>query len=133
MNVEQALVILDTALRQNFLNNVEELVFRQAWDDQTYAEMAATSGYDANYLKDVGSKLWKLLSKALGETVTKSNFRSVLRRQLQHPQLVAILLAPSTGTEESYANSQNTKTDLLSGLQNRIMICPTCKSTLHQQ
>ena len=133
MNVEQALVILDTALPQNFLNNVEELVFRQAWDDRTYAEMAATAGYDANYLKDVGSKLWKLLSKALGETVTKSNFRSVLRRQLQHPQLVVILLAASTDAEESHVNSQNTKTDLFSGLQNRIMICPTCKSTLYQQ
>lgn len=133
MNIEQALVILDTTLRQNFLNNVEELVFRQAWDDRTYAEMAATSGYDANYLKDVGAKLWKLLSKALGETVTKSNFRSVLRRQLQHPQLVAILLAASTETEQSHTNTQNTKTDLLSGLQNRMMICPTCKSTLYHQ
>lgn len=133
MNIEQALVFLDTALTQKVLNNVEELVFRQAWDDRTYAEMADTSGYDANYLKDVGSKLWKLLSKALGETVTKSNFRSVLRRQLQHPQLVAIVLTALTDTEDSHVNSQNTKTDLLSRLQNKTMICPTCKSTLRQQ
>ncbi|WP_193197551.1 AAA-like domain-containing protein [Nostoc sp. MG11] len=80
MNIEEALVILDTFLEQS-LNDVQELVFRQAWEGQTYPEIAESSGYDANYIKDVGSKLWKLLSQALDEEVTKSNFRSVLRRR----------------------------------------------------
>ncbi|NDJ21823.1 hypothetical protein GS682_09270 [Nostoc sp. B(2019)] len=80
MNLEEALVILDTFLEQS-LNDVQELVFRQAWEGQTYPEIAESSGYDANYIKDVGSKLWKLLSQALEEEVTKSNFRSVLRRR----------------------------------------------------
>ena len=81
MNVEEALAFLDTVLQQKFLNNLQELVFRQAWAGQTYPEMAESSGYDANYIKDVGSKLWKLLSEVFEEEVTKSNFRSVLRRQ----------------------------------------------------
>ncbi|MBD6615492.1 hypothetical protein FNW02_06480 [Komarekiella sp. 'clone 1'] len=80
MSIEEALVILDTFLEQS-LNDVQELVFRQAWEGQTYPEIAESSGYDANYIKDVGSKLWKLLSQALDEEVTKSNFRSVLRRR----------------------------------------------------
>ncbi|MBH8575996.1 AAA-like domain-containing protein [Nostocaceae cyanobacterium CENA369] len=82
MNLEDALVILDTFLEQS-LNDVQELVFRKAWEGQTYPEIAESSGYDANYIKDVGSKLWKLLSHALEEEVTKSNFRSVLRRRSQ--------------------------------------------------
>ena len=83
MNTEEALVILDTFLEQG-LNDVQELVFRKAWEGQTYPEIAESSGYDSNYIKEVGSKLWKMLSQALEEEVTKSNFRSVLRRRSQN-------------------------------------------------
>lgn len=48
MNVEEALLILDIALRQSFLNDLQELVFRQSWSGQTYSEMAESSGYNAN-------------------------------------------------------------------------------------
>jgi hypothetical protein len=81
MKIEKALFFLDIVLHQKILNNVQELVFRQAWAGQTYPEIAESSGYDANYIKDVGYKLWKLLSKAFEEKVTKSNFRSVIRRR----------------------------------------------------
>lgn len=81
MNVEEALLILDTVLQEKVLNNLQELVFRRAWAGQTYPEMAESSGYNANYIKDVGSKLWNLLSDAFEYKVTKSNFISVLRRQ----------------------------------------------------
>ncbi len=81
MNVEEALLILDTVLQEKVLNNLQELVFRQAWAGETYPEIAESSGYNANYIKDVGSKLWNLLSSAFEEKVTKSNFISVLRRQ----------------------------------------------------
>jgi len=80
MDVEEALAILDRALRPGGLSNIQELVFRQAWQGQTYLETAQNFGYDADYIKDVGSKLWQLLSEAFGEKVTKSNFQSVLRR-----------------------------------------------------
>jgi hypothetical protein len=81
MKIEKALFFLDIVLHQKILNNVQELVFRQAWAGQTYPEIAESSGYDANYIKDVGYKLWKLLSKAFDEKITKSNFRSVIRRR----------------------------------------------------
>ncbi|MBD2678141.1 MULTISPECIES: AAA-like domain-containing protein [Nostoc] len=80
MNIEEALVVLDTFLEHG-LSDVQEIIFRQAWEGQTYPDIAESCGYDANYIKDVGSKLWKLLSQAFGEEVTKSNFRSVLRRR----------------------------------------------------
>ncbi|MEH2337356.1 AAA-like domain-containing protein [Nostoc sp.] len=80
MNIEEALVTLDTFLEHG-LSDVQEIVFRKAWEGKTYPDIAESCGYDANYIKDVGSKLWKLLSQAFGEEVTKSNFRSVLRRR----------------------------------------------------
>lgn len=99
MNVEEALLILDTALKPKFLNNVQEIVFRQAWLGETYQEIANSSGYNANYIKDVGYKLWKLLSKVFEEVVTKSNFQSVLRRQ--HFAFQLACLSHSAKQEES--------------------------------
>ena len=88
MTVEQALSFLDTLLQPESMNHVQELVFRGAWEGKVYEEMATQGGYDADYLRDVGSKLWKLLSQALGEKVTKNNFRSVLRRRVEEKQVV---------------------------------------------
>lgn len=103
MNVEEALIILDTALEQKFLNNVQELVFHQSWLGKTYLEMAENSGYNSNYIKDVGYKLWKLLSEVFEQEVTKSNFRSVLRRQYVNQnalQLQSVFERESLADEE---------------------------------
>jgi WD40 repeat protein len=80
MNAEEALVLLDKILQQGHLSDVQELVFRYCWEGQTYPTIAESVGYDTGYIKDVGSKLWQLLSSALGEKVTKSNVQAVLRR-----------------------------------------------------
>jgi DNA-directed RNA polymerase specialized sigma24 family protein len=77
MTIEEALELVEQALDKGRLNNVQELVFRQSWEGQSYEEIARTSSYDLGYIKDVGSKLWRLLSQALGEKVTK---HSVQRR-----------------------------------------------------
>lgn len=65
------------------LKDVERLVLRGAWDNQTYGEIAdAAVGYTEDYLKkDVGPKLWQLLSEVIGQNttkVTKKNIQSVL-------------------------------------------------------
>ncbi|MCA1903486.1 MAG: hypothetical protein LDL47_01425 [Cyanobacteria bacterium KgW148] len=82
MSVEDALLIVDAVLQQKRLSNVQELLFRQAWDGKTYIEIAESSGYDASYIRDVGYKLWQSLTKALGERVSKNNLQVVFRRQL---------------------------------------------------
>ncbi|MUL34933.1 hypothetical protein BWI75_00775 [Gloeocapsopsis sp. AAB1 = 1H9] len=81
MSVEDALVIVATLLQQKCLSNVQELVFRHSWEGQTYQEIAESCGYDVAYIRNVGSKLWQLLSKAVGENVTKSNFQPLLRQR----------------------------------------------------
>ena len=82
MTDDDALLALDSLLRPNTLNDLQELVFRQSWTGKSYAEMAEASSYDENYLKDVGSRLWKLMSQSLGTKVTKNNLQSVLRQSL---------------------------------------------------
>jgi hypothetical protein len=84
MDFEEVLKAVNTAVfasEGRHLTQVEEDVLRGAWLDLTYPEIAKTSSYSLNYLKqDVGPNLWKLLSRVLGEEVGKSNFRSFMER-----------------------------------------------------
>lgn len=86
MTIEKAIEIVDAVLPQERLSQVQELIFRQAWEGKSYREIANSAGYDTHYIGDVGFKLWRLLTEALGERVTKNNFRSVLRRHCQTAQ-----------------------------------------------
>jgi hypothetical protein len=81
MNIEEALEILERVLDQGRSNKVQEIVFRQCWEGQSYMEIARSSGYEVGYIRDVGYKLWKVLSKAFGKKVTKNNFHGILKQQ----------------------------------------------------
>ena len=81
MNVEEALTILDTILAPQRLNKVQELVFRQCFLGRTYHEIAESLGYDYDYIRVTGYRLWQTISESLGERVTKYNFQSVLRQR----------------------------------------------------
>ncbi len=81
MNFEEALEFVDKLIYVNtgrHLNDLERQVFYGSWQGHTYEKM-----YPLNpeYIeKDVGYKLWKKLSNALGEKVNKKNFRGALER-----------------------------------------------------
>ncbi len=55
-------------------------MFFQSWEGRSYIEIAKSAGYESDYIKDAGAKLWKLLSEAFGEKVKKDNIQSVLKR-----------------------------------------------------
>ena len=80
MTLEEALATLKVILGKKPLNELQEIVFRQCWEKKSYPQIAESSGYDDGYVKYVGFELWKILSVALGERVTKNNFRSALIR-----------------------------------------------------
>ncbi|OUL37372.1 hypothetical protein BV372_02970 [Nostoc sp. T09] len=89
------MLVLDQVLQQKHLSNIQELVLRQSWEGYTYAQIAESSGYDDDYIRDVGYRLWQTLSKALGESVNKSNIKSVLRRRYSSlPQAELQILTP---------------------------------------
>lgn len=80
MTVDEALGILDKLLGHKHLSSIYELVFRQSWEGKTYNKIAIESGYDYDYIKEIGSSLWHLLAESLGEKTTKKNIHSVFRR-----------------------------------------------------
>ena len=86
IEISQALRIVDRVLEPNRLNAVEELVFTECWLGTTYQEISASSGYDSDYIRVVGSRLWQNLSNAFEEKVTKNNFKAVLRQRARNQQ-----------------------------------------------
>lgn len=81
MDAEQALALVDALLEGQKLKDVQEQVFRYSWCGWTYPEIAEQIGYDTGHTRDVGSQLWRQISQAVGEQVSKKNLQSVLRRQ----------------------------------------------------
>ncbi len=85
MNVEEALEVADEAVFVNVgrrLSKVEIAILKGSWENLTYEQIASEASYSVAYVKrHVGPELWKLLTEALGEKVSKSNFHSALERR----------------------------------------------------
>lgn len=67
-------------------NDTQKIILQESWNKtkKTYEQIAAELGYSGNYIKQgVGPKLWRLLSKAFGEKVTKTNLHSVVHRWIR--------------------------------------------------
>jgi hypothetical protein len=104
MNFEPKLSIVNAALFERFgryLNDVETAIVIGSLQRQTYEKIAEDSGYSESYVRrDVGPKLWKMLSEALGEEVSKTNFQTALERRLllenQEKTPQSISLAPDS-------------------------------------
>jgi WD40 repeat protein len=105
LDLEQGLKVANEALLTAVgrrLSDVELAVLRGAWNGQTYEEIADATSYSARYLRqNIGSSLWKLLTQALEEEVSKTNFRSALERRSQQQQKAEAEPLPVTETEQS--------------------------------
>ncbi|PZO39369.1 MAG: hypothetical protein DCF19_13960 [Pseudanabaena frigida] len=86
MSEEEAIALVEKLLERGRLTKVQEIVFSQSWEGKTYLDMAVGNGYDTGYVKDVGSELWRSLSKTLNEKVTKNNLHGVLERFAQQQE-----------------------------------------------
>ena len=86
MSVEKVLVLVDRLIYTQtgkHLSDLQSTILRQVWQGKKYLAIADEYGCTEGHVKDIGSLLWNLLSEALAEKVTKSNFRTVMQRKLQ--------------------------------------------------
>ncbi|MEG3966204.1 ATPase [Microcoleus sp. T2B6] len=94
MDVEEALEFVDhlaLTTTGKHLDSLQKAILRGAWDNQKYKEIAQHHNRSEKYVKEVGFKLWKLLSVALGEEqVSKANFRAKLEN-LQASNIVSLV------------------------------------------
>ncbi len=109
MDLSQALTVANQAILAQYdrgLNDVETEIVKGSWENLTYDKIAEVSGYSDSYLRrDVAPKLWKLLSKALGESVGKKNFKAALARKWQEEQEVIKLENKPADSYPSIENS----------------------------
>ena len=103
MQSDEALVILEQLLPNHPLSNLQETVFNQVWEGKTYAEIAEICGYEHSYIRDVGFRLWQMLSEALGQKIFKSNIKAVLGRYARNYQATPLNRhkRPTTGTRST--------------------------------
>lgn len=75
---QSVLATVNELLSPHHLSYVQEIVFLRSLEGKRYREIATESGYDYDYVKEVGFQLWQNLSQALGRKVTKKNVRLIL-------------------------------------------------------
>ena len=78
MTPDEVLALLTPLFSSNGLSDTQELVLRESWQGKSYQQIAQTFEYDTDYIKGVGSRLWRSLSQILGKPVTKANLHSVI-------------------------------------------------------
>jgi hypothetical protein len=90
MTGQEALTLANTLLHAaklgQGLNDVQLVVFLGTWAGRSYRDIAEPLDYQLDYIKQVGSHLWRSLSQAVGEPVSKPNLQAVLRRYQQSQQ-----------------------------------------------
>ncbi len=79
MNADEALEIVESRVLSRQLSPIERLIFCQSWEGKGYVEMVEGSGYNSNYFKEVGSRLWHSLSEIMGQKVSKKNLQIVFK------------------------------------------------------
>ncbi len=112
-NLVNALVFKHTGKR---LSDIEIQVLRGAWESKSYEEIAEQLFRSVSYInKDIGYRLWKKLSEALGEDVTKKSFRQALKREWHHQTASADPSTPLSSAISASANSVETALEFPEG------------------
>lgn len=83
MDIAEVLTLADElifAKTGKHLDYVQEAILRGTLQDTTYTQIAQEVYSSPSHVRNVGSDLWKLLSKGLKKDITKTNFRAVLEK-----------------------------------------------------
>lgn len=88
MNTEESLWLVDKivfAETGKHLSSFQTAVIKGVWEGKTYKQIAISSQYSERHSRDVGYKLWKILSRHLETIICKSNFLATIERLYMKP------------------------------------------------
>ena len=83
MDIAEVLTLADElifAKTGKHLDYVQEAILRGTLQDTTYTQIAQEVYSSPSHVRNIGSQLWKILSKELKKDITKTNFRAVLEK-----------------------------------------------------
>ena len=133
MSLEEALKLIQTILYTNTgkeLSVVEKAILKAAWDNETYATIAKDSHLSIGHIKDVAYKLWKQLSKILGEKITKTNLRLVLQNKNLSP--MSVITSSSWEKNKTFSNIELDLKNHISQLRQEVNELKHTKETLYK-
>ncbi|OUL18542.1 hypothetical protein BV378_36360 [Nostoc sp. RF31YmG] len=84
MDIAQVIAVADDLVYSHtgkHLDNLQKSIVRGVYQNKKYQAIAHEFRCTEGHVRDIASKLWKLLSEVLGEDISKSNFRSAMERQ----------------------------------------------------
>jgi tetratricopeptide (TPR) repeat protein len=122
MTPEEAINIADEALKiysGKILTDMQRLILQESFAGKGYEEMI---GYDPQHFKNEGSGLWKLLSEALGEKVSKTSFKGALEKRLKSDQIVLSPPHPNIHSSEKWVGRSPLIEKLLNKFQQNTRI-----------
>jgi tetratricopeptide (TPR) repeat protein len=126
MSPEEALSVADEALityAGKSLTDIQRMILRESLAGKSYEQM---EGYAPQHIKNEGKALWDLLSKALGEKVSKPSFRGTLEKRLRFAQTAPQPFIPSTYNAETWVGREDLIDRLLNQLhQHTRFVCLT--------
>ncbi len=100
MDFQEALKLADELVFSKTGEHLDDLhckIFQQAWQGDTYKEIAINLDYSLEHIKKEAAQLWQMLSEPLPEEdgktksqkkqeVSRTNFKSVLQRKWESQQ-----------------------------------------------
>ncbi|MDJ0702904.1 MAG: tetratricopeptide repeat protein [Leptolyngbyaceae cyanobacterium MO_188.B28] len=99
LNQADELIFAETG---RHLSDLQRAILQQVWQGRKYWAIAESYGCTEGHVKDVASHLWRILSKTLGEKVSKNSLKAVLARRLgrgEASQLSAAIAPPHSPPE----------------------------------
>lgn len=98
------------------LDDIQKAVVKGVWQGESYEEIAQECHRSESRVRDVGYKLWQILSERLSEEVNKSNFRATIERlhiPINSSQVVGVGIHSHfnlcSDTSEKYKTTDSTK------------------------
>ncbi|XZO01187.1 MAG: ATP-binding protein [Microcoleus sp.] len=81
MDIAEVLKLADElifAKTGEHIDYLQKAILEGTFQGRTYPQIAEATHSSEGHTRDIGSELWQILSKGLGEDITKRNFRAIL-------------------------------------------------------
>ncbi|MEG4427051.1 MULTISPECIES: ATP-binding protein [unclassified Microcoleus] len=83
MDIAEVLKLADElifAKTGEHIDYLQKAILEGTLQGRTYPEIAEATHSSEGHTRDIGSKLWQILSEGFGEEITKRNFRAILKK-----------------------------------------------------
>jgi NB-ARC domain len=83
MDIAEVLKIADDLMfdsTSKYLDNLQRSIVEGVYEGKTYKDIADSTDRTEGHIRDSAATLWKDISEAVGESVRRSNFKSVIER-----------------------------------------------------